>query len=332
MGSLLFQKMNLKGLELKNRIVMPPMANGKAKSNGHVSEDILDFYRQRAENGLGLVIVEHCFVNERGKAHEGQLGIHDDHVMEGLIALAKTIKETGSLAVAQISHAGSQVTSDEAHDTPLSASAVLHPVMEEAPLPEKMSLQEIQDLVEDFRKAAIRAKKAGFDGVEIHGAHGYLLNQFYSPLTNQRDDEYGGSRKSRLALSLEITAQIRHAVGKDYPVLYRLGAVDGIKEGLVLEDGVYAAMRLEKEGIDLLDVSGGMKGSRAGRSGAGYFEFASSAVKEKVSVPVLVTGGITEPKEAERILENKSADLIGVGRALLKDPFWAKKARSELED
>ncbi len=329
--SLLFEPLKWKGMELKNRIVMPPMANGKATPEGHVTQEMVNYYRERAQHGIALVIVEHSYVNSRGKAHEGQMGIHNDKTMDGLTTLVKTIKECGSAAVIQITHAGSQIEyTPSSFHPPLSASSVVNPALDAGPMPDCMSLQEIEAVTDDFYAAAVRAKEAGFDGVEIHGAHGYLLNQFYSPLTNLRQDQYGGTRDKRLALALELVSRVRQAVGSDFPILYRLGVEDGMPGGLSLEDGVYAAMRLEKAGVDLLDISGGMLGSRAGRSGPAYFEFASAAVKEMVTAPVLVTGGITDPHEAEKVLENKSADLIGVGRALLQDPLWAMKAQKKL--
>ncbi|MDI3281291.1 MAG: NADH:flavin oxidoreductase, partial [Bacillota bacterium] len=160
--------------------------------------------------------------------------------------------------------------------------------------------------------------------------HGYLLNQFFSPLTNRRTDEYGGTRENRLRFPLEVVAAVRQAVGPDYPVFYRFGASDRLPDGLTVEDGRFAAPRLVEAGVDVLDVSGGLCGSRPAGAPPGYFVPLAEAIKPVVSVPVLVTGGITEPELADRIIREGKADLVGIGRALLADPRWPEKAREVL--
>jgi len=181
--------------------------------------------------------------------------------------------------------------------------------------------------VKDFKSAAIRVQKTGFDGVEIHSAHGYLLNQFFSPLTNRRKDEYGGDVYNRIRIHLEIIEEVREGVGEDFPILLRLGASDYIEGGVTIEDSLIAAREFEKVGVDIIDVSGGLSGYQVeGLTGQGYFSPLSEEIKKIVSIPVILTGGITDAKAAEELLLQSKADLIGVGRAILKNSKWAKNA------
>ncbi len=191
----------------------------------------------------------------------------------------------------------------------------------------KDEILEVQDL---FASAARRAQLAGFDAVEIHSAHGFLGSQFLSPLTNTRTDEYGGSLENRAGFLLETVAKVKAEVGSDFPVFVRLGSIDGIEGGFTPEDAAVVAKMLEDAGVALIDVSGGFMGSRPAGAAPGYFVPAAATIKKAVRVPVMVTGGITEGTFAEKVLKDGHADLIGVGRALLKDPDWVMKARAAL--
>lgn len=245
--------------------------------------------------------------------------------------LADAIHNNGVKAVAQISHAGGAANPQDTGMEPVSASAVQSPRAKAgAPLPRAMTVGEIQAVVEAFAQAACRAQEAGFDGVELHAAHGYLLNQFYSPLTNHRTDAYtGATLAGRLRFLLEAVEAVRAAVGQELLLAVRLGAGDDMPGGTTVEDSVRACQLLEQAGVDLLDISGGFCGPyRGGSKEQGYFSDWSQTVKAAVSVPVLVTGGITQPEAARRLLEAGKADLVGVGRALLKDSLWAKRAVS----
>lgn len=314
------------GIELKNRIVMPPMATEKSEGGG-VSEALCRYYDEKTRNGaIGLVITEHCFVRPDGKASPRQLSIASDADVEGLSRLAAAIHANGAKAFAQISHAGAAAKAEVTGCLPIGPSAVPSP---RAPgsTPREMDVTEIREIVSAFAQAAARAKRAGFDGVEIHSAHGYLLDQFYSPLTNHRGDEYGGSLENRLRIHREVLAAVREAVGADFPVALRLGACDYMDGGATAEDGARAAVLLERAGVDLLDVSGGFCGYvNPNCREQGYFRELTEAMKREVSLPVVLTGGIVDPAAAERLLEEGAADLIGVGRAILKDSHWAKRA------
>lgn len=324
----LTQSIAIRGVDLSDRLVMPPMASGKPNPDGTVSDSLVEYYKEKSQGGyLGLVITERAFVCQQGKAHGGQLSIAQEEDIPGLRRLADVLHNNGVKAVAQISHAGGAANPQDTGMEPVSASAVQSPRAKAgAPLPRAMTVGEIQAVVEAFAQAACRAQKAGFDGVELHAAHGYLLNQFYSPLTNHRTDAYtGATLAGRLRFLLEAVEAVRAAVGQELLLAVRLGAGDDMPG----EDSVRACQLLEQAGVDLLDISGGFCGPyRGGSKEQGYFSDWSQAVKEAVSVPVLVTGGITQPEAARRLLEAGKADLVGVGRALLKDSLWAKRAVS----
>lgn len=313
-------------LQLSNRLVMPPMATEKASSDGMVSEELLDYYNEKTKGShIGLVIVEHSYVRPEGKVSPRQLSVDQEATGEGLKKLADTIQANGSMAVMQINHAGSNTTEEVTGTIPLAPSAIMHP--KRKTIPRELNTEEIENIIEAFGQAALRVKKAGFDGVELHAAHGFLLNQFYSPLTNKRNDQFGGSLTNRINIHLAIIQAIREAVGEDYPLLLRLGAADYMDGGATIEDSIIAAHEFEKAGVDILDISGGLSGyAIPGLTGQGFFAPLTEAIKEKVSIPVILTGGITEAQAAENLLSQGKADLIGVGRAIFKDSSWARKA------
>lgn len=303
--------LKIKNMELKNRLVMPPMATAKAGKDGKISNDVCTYYDEKTKGGwIGLVICEHSFVMQEGKAGAGQVSISKDEDLEGLRRLVDTIHANGTCVFAQIAHAGQRAKKDITGMEPAG--------------PDTMDNQHIQEVIESFADAAKRAREAGFDGVEIHSAHGYLLNQFYSPLANHRTDEYG---TDKLKIHKEVIKAVRKAVGNDFPVALRLGACDYAEGGNTILEAVAAAKELEACGIDLLDISGGMNGYiRPGHTEQGYFQDVSEAVKQEVKIPVLLTGGITDVNAAEDLLARRKADLIGAGRAILKDTSWSEKA------
>lgn len=314
-------------LSLANRLVMPPMATAKAEPDGKVSQAILDYYSEKSEGGyISLIIIEHSFIQAAGKASPRQLSVSDDSMVEGLRELARVIHQHGSKTMMQLNHAGSATTEEITGTTPVAPSPLLNPRKGEV-MPRELSHQELEEVVQAFYHAARRTKAAGFDGVEIHSAHGYLLNQFFSPLTNKRTDEYGGDVYNRIRLHRQVIEAVRSAVGADFPVFLRLGASDFTPGGTTIEDSLIAAREFEKAGIDVLDISGGLSGYMVpGLTGQGYFASLTEAIKQVVSIPVILTGGITEVSAAEQLLAEKKADLIGVGRAILGDSRWAQQA------
>ncbi|MEY8001369.1 NADH:flavin oxidoreductase [Clostridium sp. Mt-5] len=318
-------------LVLKNRLVMPPMATSKSEEDGKVSEDILKYYDEKSKGGyISLVIIEHSFISQAGKASERQLSIADDSVVESLKKLSEIIHRNGSKTVMQINHAGSAAIRSITGTEVIGPSAVANPT--KGDMPRELTCMEIEDIVQEFKAASLRVKAAGFDGVEIHSAHGYFLNQFFSPLTNKRTDEYGGDVKGRIKIHMDVIKAIREAVGDDFPILLRLGASDYMPGGSTVEDSKIAAREFEKAGVDILDISGGFcRYTIPGNTSQGYFSPLTEAIKKSVSIPVILTGGITEVQAAETLLSENKADLIGVGRAIYRDSNWAKRAVESLE-
>lgn len=328
--SYLLKPLQVGTLRLNNRLVMPPMATAKAESDGKVSQDILDYYKEKSEGGhISLIIIEHSFITPEGKASKNQISVSDDNMIEGLRKLADVIHQNGSKAIMQLNHAGSAAEKEVIGTMPVGPSAVINP--RKGNIPRELTNKEIEDIIQAFYDAARRTKEAGFDGVEIHSAHGYLLNQFFSPLTNKRQDEYGGSIHNRIRIHLKVIEAVRKAVGDDFPVLLRLGASDYMDGGSTIEDSKIAAKEFEKAGIDILDISGGFCGYVVpGCTEQGYFAQLSESAKKVISIPVILTGGITEAKAAEQLLADGKADLIGVGRAIFKDSTWAQRAVESL--
>ncbi|MDU7453694.1 NADH:flavin oxidoreductase [Clostridium saudiense] len=330
MAELLKPLVNSK-LQLNNRLVLPPMATAKCEDDGKVTQEILDYYDEKSKGGyISLIIIEHSFIEKQGKAHKGQLSIANDNLIEDLKKLSNIIHKNGSKAIMQINHAGSLAKSSVTGCEIVGPSAIMHPRNSE--LPKELTKEDIKVIISNFRNAARRVKNAGFDGVEIHSAHGYLLNEFYSPITNKRSDEYGGDIFGRIKLHLEIIRAIRDEVGKDFPILLRLGACDYTDGGNTIDDCKAAVVEFQKSGVDIIDISGGLLGYIIpGVKTQGYFSNVTEEVKKNVSIPVILTGGITDAEEAEKLLKSGKADLIGVGRAILKDSLWSKKAIESLK-
>ncbi len=325
----LLDSLKVGSLDLKNRIVMPPMGTNYASANGEVTEKLLKHYADRSRD-LGLLIVEHSYVAPEGKASPSQIGIHSDDLIPGLTRLVDKVHENGTPIAIQLNHGGGTTKREVTDSQPIAPSAVMHPVRG-TEVPHELTLEEIDGLVETYVDAARRAKEAGFDAVEVHGAHGYLLCQFLSPATNKRSDEYGGDLRSRARLSCRIIEEVKRSLGKDFPVLYRIGVTDLHPGGLILEEGVEAARIIADTGVDIMDVSGGLCGGRPeSLDGPGFFVPHAAAVKEAVNVPVIGVGGITTALEADEIIKSGRVDLVAVGRAMLSEARWASIAVEKL--
>jgi NADPH2 dehydrogenase len=316
--------MDVKGLTFRNRIVMPPMQTGRATVKGAVTERLISFYVRRSA-ALGLLIVEHCYVSAGGKLSPKQLGIYTDELIDGLEKLSARVHAVGTPVVVQITHAGGVANRRVIGAEPVGPSATRNA--------RELTRSEIKALVEEFAVAAERAIKAGFDGVELHGAHGFLLNQFFSPLLNKRGDEYGGSLENRVRFPLMVVEKVRESVGGRL-LLYRLGADDLDPNGTRIEDSATFATKLEQCGVDVIDVSGGLCGSEPKqlRNVKGYFIPQAHEIKKAVKIPVIGVGGITDAEYADRLVQDGKVDLVAVGRALWKDPKWAEKAVEALKE
>lgn len=316
--------LDVRGFRLRNRLVLPPMLTGTAGRRGEVTEATIEHYRVRSRCN-GLVIVEAAYVSPDGRYRDGQLGIWSDDLVRGLARLAEAIREAGAVAVIQLHHAGGRADPKAIGGRPVAPSPVRVP--EGFEVPREMSEDDIRRVVNDFARAAMRAVEAGFDGVEVHGAHGFLLNQFLSPITNRREDGYGGDLEGRMRFPLEVVEAVRRAVGGKL-LLYRLGADDRMEGGFSVDDAVVFASRLEEVGVDVIDVSGGLCGSRPPelQGVQGYFVPYAEKIKRRVGVPVIGVGGIRDPEYAHRVISEGRADLVAVGRAQLADPEWSCKA------
>jgi len=329
--SRLLDPLNVGSLELRNRIVMPPMGTGYAGNRGEVTEKLLKHYADRSRD-LGLLIVEHTFVAPQGKARNNQPGIYSDDLIPGLARLVDVVHGEGTPIALQLGHGGGTSSNEVTGSQPVAPSSVLHP-HRGVEIPHQLSLDEIEGIIDCFRDAAQRGVEAGFDAIEIHGAHGYLLGQFHSPVTNKRLDEYGGALENRVRMSRRIVEEVKQDLGSTFPVFYRIGVEDAVlyPGGLVLQDGVEAARMIVGAGVDIIDVSGGLGGaSPDGLKGPGFFVPHAGAVKEVVDVPVIGVGGIQTAEQADNIIRSGRADLVAVGRAHLSDPRWATIAVKEL--
>jgi NADPH2 dehydrogenase len=314
----LLDPLRVRGLTFLNRIVMPPMQSGRADFSGAVTRRLINFYARRS-GWVGLPVVEHAFVSTEGRIGPKQLGIFDDSLIGGFRELVDAIHDVGAPAVVQISHAGAVANKKIIGTTPVGPCA-----SGKARMLEKA---ELYSIIDAFVLAAGRAVDAGFDGVELHGAHGYLLNQFFTPLLNQRVDEFGGCLENRIRFPLLVVEKVRQCIG-DKVLLYRLGADDLAPMGTHIEDAVEFAVKLEEAGVDVLDVSGGMCGSEPKqiRGVQGYFVPQASRIKQAVGIPVIGVGGIVDAAFADGLVRDGLVDFVAVGRALWHDSDWAKKA------
>ena len=299
------------------------MQTGMANFEGAVTNKLINFYVRRSTH-LGLPIVEHSYVSPNGKIGPKQLAIHTDSAKAGFEKLANALHAVNAPAVVQISHAGGVTNKRVIGEIPAGPSPREKSRM--------LETSEVYAIADDFASAAQRAVNAGFDGVELHGAHGYLLNQFYSPLFNKREDEFGGDLQKRMHLPLLIAERVRRILGNRL-LLYRLGSDDLAPMGTHIEDSIVFAKKLEALGVDIIDVSGGMCGSepRQLRQVRGYFVPQAEAIKKAVGVPVIGVGGIIEAEFADNLVRDGRVDLVAVGRAFWTDNQWAENALETLK-
>ena len=333
---LLLQPLKIGSFTVNNRIFMPPMATFKAEEDVFTEEVIKYYDEKTAGGGIGLCILEHAYVSKEGKAHPGQISIASDDAIPHFKRLADVIHKNGSVCIAQISHAGAK---SETRFTGLPVYGVTDAVLnreETAPTP--LTKEDIERITKCFADAAVRAQKAGLEGVELHMAHGYLMDQFYSPLINTRTDEYGGSLENRIRFPLAVVRAIREACGPDFIISVRLGVADyPAKEaepkegGAMPSESVQASVAFEQAGADIIDVSGGIYGTeRAGYPGTAMFTDVSAMIKKAVSCTVAVAGAISTSEQCEKILEDGDADLVGGARILLKESGWALRMLKEV--
>ena len=318
---------------LRNRIAMVPMATGKATPEGDVTPELAEHYAARARHStLGLVESEHHFVCADGQAKLGQPSVSRDEDVDGLARECAAVHEFDTPFIMQISHAGSAASRDAIGVQAIAPSAVTCPGAKVGhPLPREMSLADIERVTEAFAAAASRARRAGFDGVEVHAAHGYLLDEFLSPLTNRRDDDYGGDLAGRMRIILEVVQAVRSELGSGQVLSVRLGACDYMDGGTTADEGAACAVEAVRAGADLISVSGGMcYYSRRDTLEPGWFSDTSTVVRaalreEGFDAPVILAGGIRKLEDAERLLEQGACDIVGIGRPFLNNPDWGRR-------
>lgn len=321
----LFSPMTINGMRLANRFVRSATWEGMAGPDGSVTPKLIDCMAALADGGVGLIITGHAFVELQGKASPRQLGLHDDALLPGLGKMTEAVHARGGRIMAQLAHAGRRALTEETGLPPRILSVT---GSEEPPL-RQMDPGDFKLVVHAFAEAARRAKEAGFDGVQLHSAHGYLLSQSLSPLENRRTDWYGGSVAHRMRLLIEVYTAVREAVGTAFPVLIKLNGSDHVDGGFSLEDACAVAARLAHEGIDAIEVSGGTPESGAlapirtridAPEKEAYFQSAAKAIKESVHVPVMLVGGIRSLATAVTLHEEGRADLISLCRPLIREP------------
>ena len=326
----LFEPIKLGSMELKNRIVMCPMGTNLADETGMPTERMAAYYAERAKGGTGLIIVEQTAVQLSGKWSKFAAGLWDDRFIEGWKKVVNDVHTHGSKIAIQIGHLGRSTNLENTGGLqPVAPSPV--PCHLARVVPHELSTEEVYQFIEDYLLSVKRAISAGFDAIEIHGTHGYLIASFMSGKTNKRTDEFGGALRGRLRLPIEIIRRVRKEVGRDYPLLMRIGSVEP-KGGRLLEETKVIARILSREGLDALDVSAGTFTDIEWEVPPYFFSAAFNmmnieAIKRSVDIPVICAGLIHEPDMAEQIIEEGRSDLVGIGRALIADPFWADKTK-----
>ena len=327
-------------VQIPNRIVMPPMTTRTADAEGFVTDDTMAYYLARARGGVGLITVEMASPEKAGRHRRHEIGIYDDRFLPGLTRLVDAIHRAGSKASIQLGHGGGHTRRDICGETPIAPSAIPHPVYEttfETIVPEAMSKARIGETIAAHAAAAMRAQKAGFDCIEVHAAHGYLISQFHAPFENRRTDEYGGSLENRARFGLEVLRAVK-AAAHGMPVIYRLSVEDFFDGGLVFSEGREIAIWAAEAGADALHITAGHYRSLPSAQivlppmtypDATFVHFAAN-VKKAVRVPVIAVGRLGDPATATAAVAAGEMDFIALGRTLIADPQWVEKlARGE---
>lgn len=324
MSALLFEPITINGVVFKNRIAMSPMCMHSADREGNVTDFHLVHYGARALGGAALVFPETCAVQSHAMIGPGDLGIWQDSHIAGLSRLVEIIHKMGAKAGVQIGHAGRQVA--DVNSRAVAPSAI--PFTPESRIPEVLSKMEIGEIVAAFADAAVRARKAGFDVLEIHAAHGFLLNEFLSPLANLRTDEYGGNHENRYRIVREVIDAVR-AEWKG-PLFVRISSSDYKEGGNTPEDFLTYGLWMKEQGVDLIDCSSGGIAMVPVNTYPGYQVPAAELLREHLGVKTGAVGLIETGRQAEEILQNGRADIVLIGREFLKDPFWPRTAADNL--
>jgi 2,4-dienoyl-CoA reductase-like NADH-dependent reductase (Old Yellow Enzyme family) len=331
----LFESSTINNVVLANRFVRSATWEGMADKDGSVTARLIDLMVQLARGGVGLIISGHAFVSREGQAGPGQLGVHEDRLVAGLAEMTRAVRQNGGRISLQLAHAGCQAA------TALSELEAVGPSvfeMEKGKPCRELTTAEIHEITHSFARGAARAKEAGFDAVQIHSAHGYLLSQFLSPYFNKRTDEYGGSVANRARAVLEVLTAIRKSVGDGFPVLIKLNSEDFLPDGFTVEDMLDVARFLEEAGIDGIELSGGTVFSgkltpvRRGKlelvEQEVYYREAARRYKERIRVPLMLVGGIRSFEVAQQLVQEGLTDYISMSRPLVREPGLINRWKS----
>lgn len=326
----LFTTFALKNCRLRNRIVMPGLASFLIEDDGTITDKTVEHYRRRAAGGPAMVIVEACAVSPEGIVSPHQARIYDDRFIEGLARIAAAMKSEGAVPAVQIHHGGRQTSAKVIKQQPVAPSPIPCPSIRGDVTP--LSIDGIQALVSQFGDAAGRALEAGFELIEIHGAHGYLINQFLSRFSNIRDDAYGGDISGRTRFAREIVQEVRDRVGQAFPISFKISAMEFVKDGLDMDESIRILEILIQAGVDVVQVSAGNDATPEWICQPMFMPKACLAgyagkIRERLGVPIMAVGRINDPLVADELIEKGMADLICIGRGLLADPEMPKKAK-----
>lgn len=329
--SLLLEEGQIENLKLKNRIVMPPMCMYKSDSSGKLKTFHKGHYLARAIGGVGFIILEATAVEPRGRISANDLGLWDDSFIDSHKELNEQMHSFGAKTAIQLAHAGRKCNVE--NETPIAPSPIAFSKDKPFKMPKEATIEEIKRIKELFIKAAIRAKLANYDAIELHAAHGYFLCEFLSPLSNFRNDIYGGSLENRCRLTLEIAKKLKQKV--DLPLIVRISADEWMQEGWNIDDSIYLSKELEKIGVDAIHVSSGGNQENTNKpleiKSLYQADFAKDINKE-LNIPVIAVGLITTPKQGEKLLEEKYCDFVAYGRELLRSPNFSFIAAREFQE
>jgi len=328
----LFAPITINNIEIRNRIVMPGMETNFGDENGDITDKNLAYYELRAKGGIGLIIVEATYFDKVGRGTQNMLSIEKDSQIPKLSKLAEVIKSHGARTIVQIYHAGIQATSFLTGEQIVGPSDI--PSKLTGVVPKPLTKKMIKKIISNYANASFRIKRAGFDGIEIHAGHGYLLNQFFSPLYNKRTDEYGGSFENRIRIALEVLKAVRARCGNDFIICFRINCRDFIEGGLEVEDMTKIAVKLEEGGVDLINITAGIFDSPyypvvpfMNQPKGVYSDYAAEIKKAVKRTPICVVGRINTPEIAEEILQKGKADMVAMGRAIIADPYFPEKIK-----
>ncbi|HIJ55730.1 MAG TPA: NADH:flavin oxidoreductase [Deltaproteobacteria bacterium] len=334
--SSLFEKTAINNMTLNNRFVRSATFESMANPDGSCTSDLIRLTRDLAEGEVGLIITGYAFTSEIGKSRPTQTGVHNDSMIDGLNEMAEAAHAADGAIAMQIAHCGCNSFVMPEGEEAIGPSPISMP---QGCRCRDMTISEVKETINDFVSAAIRVKNAGFDGVQLHGAHGYLISQFLSPFYNKRTDEYGGSVENRARFLLEILREIRSAIGSDYPVLVKINSDDFLEDGFVKDEMIQVAIMLEQEGIDAIEISGGThlspdeysfsrKTGIVSEEKELYFKEAAKLYKEKIKVPLMLVGGIRSLNVAEKVVDEGLADYVSLCRPLIREPHLIRRWKS----